>query len=296
MSFLNAATGDVAEKKLYHGITEVEVIGFNPNKANIAKIYEMEESDVKEPSYVTPEYTRLDCFVKKAEPKIISKISFFVSNKEVKGSLSDKYQFINNKGQSCWSTSLEALKMDSNLDWFDKSDIRIAKEGEVKLYSFLVALFNVDVKNKQNNLKLESWDKIVKGDVSELNKYIQHFKINHQYNSVKVLFGIKDGKYQDLYSEVFARKSQNNYSYLMKAATAEKGGFKSYFGNSPVFQEFDLNKVEEMTTLNDSFTSIKQEDEFIFKKPEETPWKEPVTDINPFESVASNNNSEDLFS
>lgn len=291
MSFLNAQTSEGVEKKLYTGITEVKVLGFNPTVENIAKIYNTEESKIKDPKYTTPDYTKLDCYIKKDEPSMINKITFFVSNKDVQGSLSGKYQFINTKGQSCWSIGLEALKSDKNLDWFDKGDFRIAKEGEVKLYSFLIALFNIDVTNKENNLKLESWDKIAKGDCTELNKYIEHFRKTLGYDSLKVLLGVKDGQYQDVFSEAFCRKSQSNYSYLMKTAMAEKGGFRSFFGNSPVFQEFDPNAIAPTTN-----TFAPPVEEFIFQKPESTtPWKEPIVD-NPFtDSEPTKKESDNLF-
>lgn len=241
----NAKQSTASEsKQLYTGVTLMSVLGCNPSKKALAKMYGKEESEIKDVVYVGDKSTRLDFYLKKEEPSIITKMSIFVSNNE-RIAQSGKRQFINTRGQSAWAMSLDDIKNNSRMQWFDTSTARVAKEGEVQLFDFLCTLFNIAVGDPTTNLELAKWGELVKGNPVEINELIQFFKTDRQMNEINVLLGVKDGKYQDVFTGAFAKASAKTFLSLMQNASSATGGFKSYYGDTALFQEFTEEKPKE---------------------------------------------------
>jgi hypothetical protein len=126
--------------QLYTGVANMKVIAINPNAAQLSKIYDKEVST--EPEYVSENdngkrKVRLDIFLHNEEKDCIVKFPFWLED-EKRMSQAGNTQFINKKIQSTWSTSLEDLKENAKMEWFDNTTTREAKVGEVALYEFLV--------------------------------------------------------------------------------------------------------------------------------------------------------------
>lgn len=286
MSFKDAKIAENTAPKLYTGVTEMTVLCCNPTLAQLKQIYNT-DNITTEPVYKVKgndgsESTRLDFILKKEDPNIITKVSIFVNNNN-KIAQSGKTQFINNHGQSCWEMSLEEAKNNEKLaKWFifDTDTTRIAKEGEVLLYDFLNAAFNIQVGTKETNVKLESFEKIVAGDVSEINGLLKYFKdkamqTNTAANLVKVLLGVKNGKYQDVYGKAFARSNGYN-TYILNQAKNTPGGFSSYY--TEVFQEFkEPTGGTEITTNSHQQNAEKPSNPFANDMPEHNPFDQGST-------------------
>ena len=105
-------------------------------------------------------------------------IDFFISDKN-KEAASGNLRIVNNYGTSTYAPSVEDAL---HREWFSPDGARIAKEGEVELIDFLIKWLNVkNFISKQEALDevqpdaafIESWDKLLDGDMSELEKSLK---------------------------------------------------------------------------------------------------------------------------
>ena len=141
-------------------------------------------------------------------------------------SQSGKFQFINEKGQNIYADSIESIVANPNLMWFDVKTARKAKVGEVDLYEFLIKFTNAST-DDEAKLHLENFDNMFNGDFSEI------YQIKDKLGKpIKVLLGVKDEQYQDIYTKFIQRGHMSGTKTMEKNASAEFGGFKSDYQNS----------------------------------------------------------------
>jgi len=241
MSFKTAQQKTTVERELYYGIAKVKVLVVNPTHEQLKKIYNNPEVKAPEYKFINrdgEQGIRLDFFFKSTEPAITDKVTFFLGN-SFKVSQKGSMQVINSQGQSSWVQDINNI----NLEWFNKQNVRQAREGEVDLYNFLCTLFNIDTRDPKTNVVLETYDNILKGNVTELNELIQYFDKQKNISEIKVLLGVKDGKYQAVYNGAFMSANSKNVDYLHKAATGEYGGFAAQFkvvGEPVVYKSDDF--------------------------------------------------------
>lgn len=238
----NGKTKELREKLLFKGVGKVKVFAVNPTKEELNKIYGESEND-RDVSYVTTrddgsKSTRIDFYVKPENYETINKITFWIDH-NISPSQSGKYQFINDKLQDTWSESLEALteKLNSNesMSWFSKKNLRKAYKGERELYVFLATLFNLDLEAGIESF--DNFDAIVAGDVTEIKAAMSVFSENGTKDlMIKVLHGINDRGYQEIYNRKFANANQNRFNALVKEANGEYGAFKADWGNDVEFR------------------------------------------------------------
>lgn len=269
--------------KLYTGVASVFVLGVNPSKDELEKIYGRTLD--KDPEYVgeadnngtkIPQ-VRID-FIVKADPdkyldsdnnplNFINKVSLFVKKEYRKGANSGKYQVIDKYGRTAWATEedIKAKRVPqysngpANID----KDYRPAYVGEEELVSFIKTYLNIPSVEKWENQQvvglidhpedaeamLEHIDDYFKGDFSEL-KTIVSYQPN---NKIKVLFGVRsteDNKqYQTVYTRKFLKNSVNDYSKLDKdvKSTQEAGALSS--------SEFECTELHEYVVNNTDFNS-----------------------------------------
>lgn len=251
MSFKTAEQKKTIERTLYYGVAKVKVLIVNPTHQQLIQIYNNKE--VKEPVY---KYTnndgvegiRLDFFFKSETPDIIDKITFFLNN-EPKISKTGSMQIINAQGQSTWTPDINNITQ----EWFNKNNVRQAKDGEVALYDFLCTLFNIDTRDNKTNVVLETYEQIIKGNVKELNELLQYFNKERGLSEVQVLLGVKDGKYQAVYNGAFLGANSKNTTYLHDKAKSEYGGFSASFKTMPV-QEYNEADFQSIYQTEDSKT------------------------------------------
>lgn len=218
-----------SERKMWTGVMPVEITHINPTHAELKGIY---GDQAAAPSYITTENgvrkVRLDFYVKNDQYNFKDKFVIFMEDKP-RVSTKGNTQVINNRAQSTWVQDPNNV----TYEWFDKTGVRAAKDGEVTLYDMLVALINADRNSKDTNLVLENFNSLFDGDVSELRA------LNEKYGKgLKVLLGVKDGKYQDIYTGYFGRTSIKSNTYIMRAATDADYPWTRDFGNSDEVKEY----------------------------------------------------------
>lgn len=242
-----------AGKKMYTGFAPIQIVAVNPSAKELAKILGIEEDKVKEPTYEGDNGMRLDFwYVNHPDFKtdLRGKFSLWVNN-DTRMSQAGKKQFIDNFTKTAWAENLASLsETQSSLDpsrRLDMKSVREAKGGEETVYSLLKAYGNISPKEKP--FVLDNWSSIAKGKGNELVDFFAHF--NKANMGVKVLLGIKDGKYQDVCTKVFLNVQGKVTEYVTKQITGEYG-FKSFYG-SFTFKEYTENDAPEVSETETPF-------------------------------------------
>ncbi len=237
MSFIdNHNESAETEKRLYTGVTPVELVGINPTQQELSKLFG--GGDANAPTYVGTndngnKKIRLDMWLKNPDINLLTKCAIWLED-EARVSQAGNKQFINRKLQSTWGKSLEDIKNASNMQWFDTSTAREAKSGEVQLYEFLTALTNASTGQDDSDLELDDFSAIFDDDMNELNGI--NDAIGKQF---KVLLGVKEGKYQDVYTGYFQKGSNNGTKVMENRACDTKYPYKADFQNSMELKEYN---------------------------------------------------------
>ena len=243
--------------KLYTGLCDMEVVAFNPEVEQLREFFGGSDK-TREPNYTSTgedgtAKIRLDVWLKNNEHNIFTKMSIFLEDKD-RISKEGKPQWINEVGQITWVDSPENLDPERQKYFNLAKKPRIAKVGEEELYEFLKAWTNIDQKADDSELKLDTaWSSIIGGNVSELNKYIPVLN-----RKVKVLLGVRDNKYQDVYSKVILKEGGTYIDTLQKNVTGQYA-WKSNYQNSFKLQQFnpDMDAPVESTAKQATAEEIK---------------------------------------
>lgn len=235
----------------YTGVAPVTIVGFNPTKDELEKLYntsldnapeyvgEMESNGNKVP------YARVTFLVKPDPEKTgmdISPISMalFIRKEYKFNSDGTKVRVIDEYGNSGWATKEQCQAHAQLMSKAGKPlkispNYRPAYVGEIELTEFIKAFLNIpdayEYVNETWQLKkdaelgiarFEHIDNLFKGDFSEVTEAIAY----QPDNKVKVLFGVRkndEGKmYQTFYKEMFLKNSVNDYSKLDKDVQERK--------------------------------------------------------------------------
>lgn len=259
----------------YIGVGSVNVIGINPNKAQLAEMFglELEEEPVYRGTQQTKEgktvdFARLDVVIQTIPEanngiEIKNRMSFFVRNEYRFNRDGSKVQVIDKYGRTAWVTNAElqthAIPVYSNGNQANlDADYRPCYVGEEDLTNFFKTFLNIPspmvYKNKQwvpaENLNecLARFDNIAnmfKGDFSE---FVNAWKFQPT-NKIKILYGIRttnEGKqYQTFYTRMFLRNSASNYDRLEQdlRSTKEAGGLPTSEFQVVPLQEYVVNST-----------------------------------------------------
>lgn len=236
MNLNELETREPSSRKLVTGFAPIQIIAVNPDVKKLREILNTE--DVKEPNYDAEKGSRLDFwFVSHPMSKIEfrGKFAMWASN-DVRVSKTDKKQYIDNFTKTMWASNLaNASELMGTWDEsrrLDMKSIREAKEGEENIYNLMKAYANASPKTKP--FVLDDWNAIAKGNGSELQAFFDHF--NKLDQGVKVLLGIKEGKYQDVFTGIFLNVNGRITDYVTSRVTGEYGYKGDYQGN------FDLKE------------------------------------------------------
>jgi hypothetical protein len=179
-------------RTLITGKAKVKVVGVNPDKAELAKILGIDDAKLtKDPVYDG----FITVYVKNDQHNTVSKGTFWLSNEFVKESAKGKTKYINAYAQSAYLANPED---DSELDWYSRTGLRKAKEGEDELYQLFVNWIGIDTSGGKLELP---FDDFVKGDLSDFYKAIGLYGDKEFI----VLMGVAAGKYQEFYTRDFGR-------------------------------------------------------------------------------------------
>ena len=246
---------EATEIKRYTGVGSVFVVGVNPNKAELEKLYERELD--KDPEYLTEKdgvtSARID-FIVKTDPtakcnngiELLTKFSMFIRNEYRFNRDKTKVQVIDKYGRTAWVTKEQAKAHEipvykngpANID----KDYRPAYVGEEDITNFLklfLGISNVEkwVKNEATGrrevvglvdnpqdceCRLENIEDYFKGKFNEIKGAINLMP----NNKIKVLFGVRttdEGKqYQDVYTRKFLSNTVSVYDKLAEDVQTNK--------------------------------------------------------------------------
>jgi hypothetical protein len=209
----NASTEAVAGgMKLYSGLSNFKVVAVNPT---LTELHDMGVQFKTEPNY------HVDM---NGENRF--KLTFWVKNEDLttrveilmdenhRISKSGKYQWMNNVGQDTWSDAAPTY------DWWKTEGQRKAFVGEQTLIDFVKAWANVA---SGDEVYFETITKIAGGDITEVKALAEQLKDNE----VRLLLGVKNDKYQNVYTKKFGRVKPQRDDFFIKSLNDEYGEFKA---------------------------------------------------------------------
>lgn len=215
MKVNNSNTAVTNDSLVFTGVHKVKVLAVNPTNADLAKIGYTIKEDAKEPEYKDIKVGELDYsrvrFVLQFSGKMLingneksynnkTNLDFLISDRDVV-SANGNVQYINDAGNTAYSSTKENPKM----TWFWGTPNRIAKEGEAALLHFLKIHLNIAPKDE---CKLKSWADLLKGNATEIKKYLGLAPNNECYALLGDKIVEKDDKvthYQSVYGRFFVR-------------------------------------------------------------------------------------------
>lgn len=286
--------GNVVKK--YVGVGSVFVLGVNPNKEELEKLYNtqlenapeyLSEVEVGEDKHKVPN-VRIDFIVKTDAEKcggieFTTKVTFFIRKEPRVNRDGSKVQVIDKYGRTAWVTKEQYKNKEipvysngpANID----KDYRACFYGEEELTNFIKAYLNIPnvmkyidgkwimVDNPTDcEARLEHIEDYFKGNFSELREAIAL----QPTNKVKVLFGVKttdDNKqYQAIYTQMFLMNKVTNYSKLDKDLQDRKSA-----GAYPT-TEFIVCDLKEYTVEATDFNNTNSSDMPFPEVGSPSPW------------------------
>ena len=200
--------------KNYSGLTNVNVIAVNPT---MEELHALDINVKTEPTYtvniVDKEYNKITFWIKNEDGNYKFDI---LMQPTPRVSQTGKHQWINAIGQSTWSEE------EPTYDWWKSDGERKAYVGEETLINFVKAWANV---RQGDEVTFETIDNIAKGDITELRELVKALKDNQ----LRVLIGVKDDKYQTVYSKYFGRVKPQRDDLFVKALNDDYGSFNADF-------------------------------------------------------------------
>ena len=247
---------EAAEIKRFVGVGSVFVVGVNPNKSELEKLYDRELD--KDPEYITEKdgvtSARIDFIVKTDTTakcnngiELLTKVSMFIRKEYRFNKDKTKVQVIDKYGRTAWVTKEQAKNHEipvysngkpANID----KDYRPAYIGEEDVTNFLklfLGIPNVEkwVKNEETGrrevvglidnpqdceCRLDHIEDYFKGKFNEIKDAISLMP----NNKIKALFGVRttdDGKqYQDVYTRKFLSNAVSVYNKLAEDVQSNK--------------------------------------------------------------------------
>lgn len=264
--------------KRYIGVGSSFVLGVNPNKEELEKLYNTQLENA--PEYLSMievgedkhkvQNVRID-FIVKTDPnqcngiEFTTKVAFFVRNEPRINRDGSKVQVIDKYGRTAWVTQeqykTKEIPMYSNGPANIDKDYRACFYGEEDLTNFIKTYLNIpNVMKYVNNAwvmvpnpsdceaRLEHIADYFKGNFSELKEVL----MLQPNNKVKVLYGVRttdDNKqYQAVYNQMFLRNSISDYSKLDKDLQERKaaGAYST--------TEFKVEALKEYTVEPTNFS------------------------------------------
>lgn len=250
------------EIKLYTGVSLMKVVGICPTLEELNAVgFNFE----KEPVYISEENgvkkVRIDVVFK--GDQVLSKAAFFLQDKQRINKNGDKYEIINNYGQSTWAPSVEdalAKIGKGGKKWFKPEGARIALIGEVALINFLRDWVNA---NPEDQGKIDNYNALFNGNFKELQDYVKTL----QKNTIYTLSTVKEGKYQSIYSNYFVRAqfspetAKTKFSEHLK--DQREAGYPLKESYSFNFQEYTGGVIEPDAEIDNTSSSTKVADDIF---------------------------------
>ena len=161
-----------------------------------------------------------------------TRVEFLLSDQHQIAQDGVKFQWLNSVSpiQDTWSAEAPTY------DWWKSEGQRRGYKGEVKLMKFVQAWANVA---GGGMISFDTIDKIVKGDITEVKQLVDALK----NNEVRILLGVKDGKYQDVYMNYFGRVNPLRDDHFVKPLNDDYTLFKADYNPTLEYGEY-IPKVQ----------------------------------------------------
>ena len=243
-SNLEVAGGGI---KTYSGLANFKVIAVNPTMEELHGLGIMVKQD---PNYFVDlngtEYFKLTFWIKNDD--LTTRFDILMNGTE-RVSQSGKNQWINSIGQATWSDG------EPTYEWFKKDGLRKALVGEETLINFTKAWANVA---NGDEAYFDSIAKIVKGDVAEVKALVKLL----ENNEVRLLIGVKDGKYQTVYTKVFGRVKPQRDDVFVKNLNDEYGAFNAEFDSTLAWGVF-TPQLAVVTPDAETADTVSEDDDWV---------------------------------
>jgi hypothetical protein len=222
---------------LYTGIAAMSVVAVNPTLGELNAIGVKMKT---EPQYTGIEFAgnettfnKLAFWVHNEEFGFTTRMEMLVTGEERPISKSGKYQWVNKFGQSAWGKENPS----NTYDWFKDEDVRRSYSSEEILIDFIKAWANVP---NGGECGLEAPADIFSGKVDELQQLVMALKDN----KVRCLLGVKDGKYQQVYTKCFGRLKPKRDDVFVRSLNDDYRQFKAEYNEDLVLQRYSPSLVK----------------------------------------------------
>jgi hypothetical protein len=219
---------------LYTGVAPVSVVAVNPN---LSELSELGINLKTEPEYKVTlneeDYNKLVFWLKSDVPGLsfTTRFEILMQSKHRASKDGSKFMWANNIGQTTWSADVPAY------DWWKNQDkTRKAYVGEDTLINFTKAWANVAAGGE---ISFDTIDAIAQGDVRELQEYVKVLSAN----KLRVLVGVKDGKYQAVYNRHFGRLKPMRDDMFIKALNEDYGSFNAEYNKDLKLQVYSPTMI-----------------------------------------------------
>lgn len=253
MAFESNTASNYSEK-IYTGLASMNVIAVNPTlveASNLKLPIKEEQNYLTTDSESNKTRLRVDFWLKSTEvnPNIVTKVTFFLENVNSESKLTPGlFQFINEKGETVWATSIEEAS--SKYEWFKGEKIRKSFVGEADLIGFIKSWLSI---GRNNIAELDNPKALFQGNVNELKSLVA----NNNEAKVQVLLTVREYEgnyYQNVYNRYFARGSNTSTKYWK--LHLDKSSANINYQNSFKLQEFNPLEVTEDSSPQISEESI----------------------------------------
>jgi len=216
---------------LYSGIAPVRVVAVNPNLGELASIGVNMRSEPQYEVSMGDKTGKLVFWIHNDEFNFTTRFDILVGNQHRKESATGKFQITNKYGQVTWATNPNTAP-----DWFKKEDVRRTYPGEETLINFIKAWANIP---NDGECSFDTIDKIVNGEVDEIKTLITSLKDN----KLRVMLGVKDDKYQAVYTRHFGRLKPQRDQLFVKSLNDEYGTFNADYNSDLKLQPYSPELV-----------------------------------------------------
>lgn len=216
---------------LFTGIAPMRVVAVNPNLGELASIGVNMKT---EPVYTVDmgdKTGKLAFWLHNDEHNFTTRLEILIGDKHRKESATGKFQITNNYGQVTW-----AKDPSSAPDWFKSEGVRRTYPGEEVLIDFVKAWANIP---NDGECAFDTIDDIFSGKVEELKKLVTSLSDN----KLRVLLGVKDDKYQQVYNKCFGRLKPKRDDIFVRRLNDEYGTFNAEYNSDLQLQRYTPNVV-----------------------------------------------------
>lgn len=211
---------------LYTGIAPIRVVAVNPNLGELASVGVNLKN---EPTYdvsMGDKTGKIVFWIHNEQFNFSTRFDILVGNQHRAESSTGKFQITNKYGQVTWATD-----PDSAPDWFKKEGVRRMYPGEETLINFIKAWANIP---NDGECSFETIDEIMNGNVEELKSLVTALKDN----KLRVLLGVKDAKYQSVYTRHFGRLKPQRDQLFVRALNDSYGEFNAEYNDDLKLQPY----------------------------------------------------------